>query len=734
MATIRQPSFAGGEISPQLHQRTDMPELLAKSLAKVRNFIITPAGAAVNRPGTRKIARAEVNDGRYRIYPFIASDTDAYVVLLQHNYFEVFKNGVAQTVTPSNVSPFDGDHLPDLKFAQLGDVLTVTHPSYRPRTLTRTSDTAWTWGQVEFDVGDAEFGFGTPKPTTASASFPAASAGHPAREWVWKVSTILTNATGRVWETEPFTVVQQTTSGGVGDVDPTFVLDEENPVTLAWTTYALTSGGLAVAHTILGYRIYRGRGNLFGWVGDTQTNSFIDYGIDPNLTIQPAASRNPFEVFASSGGTAQTSAGSHWPAAVAYFGERRIFGGSTSRPGWIWASKAGSFSNFDKKQGPASVMTAADPVELELASLRREYVRSIAGLKEAIVLTSGGVWTASGFDPTVVPAADLIKHTDEAASPLAPLIASDTLLYVREMGTGVNALVFSNERGGYTVQDISLFAQHLCDGHEIVSWAYARNPYHVAWIVRDDGYLLSLTLDEKLGTLAWAWHDTGVDSWETDSRDEFMQVVAVPEGEEHAVYVVVKRQVADSDTFNYYLERFYTRDTDGDWDGGQAETAFLDHCETFVIASPTTTLTGLLNDRTYKVIHNGDPLEGTYETDNSGVLTLETAISSGTVIAGIPYDSDLETLGVQGGRQEIRGHEKIVKSVLFDVTNSRGIKAGEDFDHLTAARARSTPESTLVEVRVRGTWNKSGKACLRQSDPLPLTVNGIAREVAVGEE
>jgi hypothetical protein len=47
-------------------------------------------------------------------------------------------------------SPYDEDDLPLIKFAQNADTMTITHPSYSGRYLTRTAHTSWTFTAVSF--------------------------------------------------------------------------------------------------------------------------------------------------------------------------------------------------------------------------------------------------------------------------------------------------------------------------------------------------------------------------------------------------------------------------------------------------------------------------------------------------------------------------------------------------------------------------------------------------------
>ena len=69
MSTIRQTSFAGGELAPDMHGRQDSP-LYAKGCRTLQNFIVNRRGAAVSRDGFMKAWKA-ASGGEVRVLPFV---------------------------------------------------------------------------------------------------------------------------------------------------------------------------------------------------------------------------------------------------------------------------------------------------------------------------------------------------------------------------------------------------------------------------------------------------------------------------------------------------------------------------------------------------------------------------------------------------------------------------------------------------------------------------------------
>src|SRR5690606_26061791 len=98
---------------------------------------------------------------------------------------------------------------------------------------------------------------------------------------------------------------------------------------------------------------------------------------------------------------------------------------------------------------------------------------------------------------------------------------------------------------------------------------------------------------------------------------------------------------------------------------------------------------------------------------------------------GLPYVGELELLDAPVERLRV----KTVSKVGWEVVGSRGLLTGEDFHHLTewiqttvATMYGLRSGTGLVEVYIASSWNKYGRAVLRQPLPLPLTVLGVTRE------
>ena len=152
MPAIRQRSFAAGEIAPSLWGRDDLPSH-AHGLRLSRGFIVTPHGSALNRPGTPYLGPVKDHTKRSRLVTFNFGNDQNFILEFGDLYVRFWKDGgqVMNGAVPLEVvSPYLEADLRRLKFTQSGDVITITHRSYAPRTLVRNSNTSWTLSVIDY--------------------------------------------------------------------------------------------------------------------------------------------------------------------------------------------------------------------------------------------------------------------------------------------------------------------------------------------------------------------------------------------------------------------------------------------------------------------------------------------------------------------------------------------------------------------------------------------------------
>ena len=760
MAIIRQASFASGELAPQLWGRTDSP-LRARGLKACRNFFVSKHGALISRPGLRYCGEAKNVSDTWRLLPFIYSDSQSYVIEMGHQYLRIWSNG-------AQVNPIDGvsnelattytnAQLPNLKYVQSGDVLFLVHPAHPPRKLTRTAHNMWVLDAVVFDrpaptdVVHTVPPYGTPSVGCHKLqnALPAEDVVNsmPALEWRWMVTEILRDARGFEYESAPFLITQSCNADGTNVLS----LPERIPVYKSKPVYVqfFIASGLSSTDSLRKrWRVYRGRGGLFGWVGDSQSAEWRDDGHEPDYSRQPPQGTNPFKVRDFSTNPPSTTRTEN-PAVVGFFEERLGFANTSQRPGYLFFSATGDYYNFDR-----SLLPFADHAgEWDLMARRREEIRNwipLAG--KLILLTNSSVWSFGGkggaaLSPAPGDIPEARPHIDIGSSWLDALRVGDSVIYARAKGTGVRDLLFDLERASYSGGDISFIAQHLFDNRTLVDWCYQEDPWGVVWAVRDDGRMLSLSYDRQSGLLAWALHKTGDEA--DGSYDAVKAVCCVPETNVDTVYAVVTRNLNGST--RPFIERLASRTLPYKQDQqtpDTKETIAFDSCRT--TRNPGTFTIGGLADFNGKAVLAlvdgavfgpftvaGGQLDLTApDAGGSGMDPISNPAAITVVHVGLSYECEVKPLELAHDGNK----EKLVKRVLVEVDASRGLWVGPDAAHLREWRQRTVADSYsvlsaatgVVDMAVESGWDTRGDVLLRQKDPLFVSIYAVSRDVEMG--
>lgn len=162
----------------------------------------------------------------------------------------------------------------------------------------------------------------------------------------------------------------------------------------------------------------------------------------------------------------------------------------------------------------------------------------------------------------------------------------------------------------------------------------------------------------------------------------------------------------------------------------------------FQIATPSwgwarDTVTGLghLEARDVMVLADG-AVQGPFTVAGGVIALSQPAVY---VTAGLAYTSDLELLDIIP--DQVRPNGKEIPRVFLEVVASRGILAGESAtSKLRPWVSREKPDAfgnpplvtDQIEIRMTTSWNKGGRAFIRQTDPLPVTITAASRELIVG--
>jgi len=672
-------SMAGGEITPEMYGRIDDVRYQT-GLALCRNFITLPHGPAQNRAGFQFV-RAVKDSSKYtRLLPFTFSATDTVVIEFGAGYFRFHTQGgtVLSGGVPYEVANTyaEGD-LMKVKFVQSADVLTLVHPSYPVKELRRAGATSWTFVTATTGPGiDAPVGLAV-VPTTAGASY--------LRNDQYVVTSVKDKA-------------ESAASAAVTALNNLNAADTYN--TISWTAKTGATG----------YRVYRKSGGLFYLISVLEGNgsvSTIDDNLPANGGITPPQASDPF-------------AASNYPAAVTYFEQRKVFAGTTAEPQNIWTTRTGSEVDFNFSIPPRD----DDSIQFAIAARDYNQIIHLVPLQDLIVMTQAGEWRVYSGTTALTPGSFAVRpQSFVGAGHAAPITTGSNLIFADTAGH-IREMSYQETAGGYLTGDLSLRAPHLFDTFEIVDSAQSKAPYPILWYVSSSGKLLGLTYIPEQQVAGWHQHDTlGV----------FESIATVREGYETVLYAVIRRYINGSNV--RYVERMRSRAFN------VAANAFFVDAGVYYNGAPINVVTsGLAHLEGQSVSILADGAVCPPQTVVGGGLPDPLPVSASIIIIGLPIEADIQTLPFAIEMQGMgQGRPKNINEMWLRVYRSSGVFVGPAFDKLTEYKQRTTEvygsppalTSDEINLKIGPAWSGNGQVCIRQADPLPLTLLSISAETVL---
>lgn len=486
-----------------------------------------------------------------------------------------------------------------------------------------------------------------------------------------------------------------------------------NRNTLSWTAVAGASQ----------YIIYREDNGLYGYIGTSETTTFIDENITADLSDGPQTARNPF------------SGPGKYPRAVTFIEQRLGLFGSNDDPQAAYLSQSANYENF----GVASPAKASDAVTFRIRSRQVNEIRSALPIKGLMLLTSGSEWIVSGGtnSDAITPSAIKVDNQGyRGAATVQPVVVGNTVLFAQARGCVIRDFSYEFAQDNFTGKDLTILARHLFENREIKSWAYAQAPYSMVWVVLDDGSLVTLTYLKEHDIWAWTHHESGPDD---DAIFECVTVIA--EGKEDVPYFIVNRTIGG--VRKRYIERLHSRAF------ASVEDAFFVDCGLTYSGAAATVISGLdhLKGQSVVALANGNVVRNLV-VSNTGTVTLPNTATKAHI--GLPMTAALQTLDLDLGSVQglgtVQGRKKSFDEVTLRVQDTRGIFLGpKDAD-------RDDPKA-LVEYKQRQDeawneaiglytgdihitphwdWSDGGNVWIKQFDPLPMTILALMPNVTIG--
>lgn len=520
-------NYVGGELSPVMYGRTDLP-IYKRGLARAQNFFIISQGPCRYRPGFRRVHHTRRN-GDAVFIPFQFNDTQAYLIEASDLYFRFYKDeGIitetAKTITGATqanpcviTSVAHGYTTGDEAF--INDVVGMTQLNGKSYVVTRlTADT--------FSLATAD-GLGT---AINSTGYTAYSSGGTASK-IYEIETpyLAADVSG----------IQYTQNADTMYLDHQFYEPRKLTRTAhtSWTIarYSRTADPFTTAVTITGATqanpgviTAASHGRAVGdevyidsIVGMTQLNHqhyLVNTVPTANtLTLKTMAGvvvdTSAYTAY-SSGGKLEHIGNASYPRACTFTSDARLLhGGTASKPESIWGSKSPStgttqYDNF------TTGSAATDAVIFTLAPVHGQVntVEWLANTDKFIVAgTFGTVRRIYGsteqeaLTPTNITAKSVNTY---GADSVMPVSLGTTVFYVQRGRQILRSFEFDYAVDGYISTDRNLIADHLTyPGIRQILGQQGSND--LIWAAKDDGAVLALTFKDKEDISGWQRHYIG---------------------------------------------------------------------------------------------------------------------------------------------------------------------------------------------------------------------------------
>ena len=250
------------------------------------------------------------------------------------------------------------------------------------------------------------------------------------------------------------------------------------------------------------------------------------------------------------------------PSAITFFQQRLALASSGHRLPRIWLSESYEFEHFNDG------ILDTDGMTFTLATARQDPIMWLVDQKNILIGTSGAehsLGPPAGEGAMVAGEFETFRHDTIASALIQPVLLNNSVIFVEKGGRRLRQISYSYNDNGYTVENLSVLAEHITDSG-IIQIAVQRRPMTIIWAVLTDGTLLSLNYDRIHKILAWARHPMTNGSVES--------VAVIPGDDEDEVWLIVNRTIGGT---KRYVERIKPHD----WGDDDEDAFFVDSGLTF---------------------------------------------------------------------------------------------------------------------------------------------------------
>ena len=487
-----------------------------------------------------------------------------------------------------------------------------------------------------------------------------------------------------------------------------------------------------------------------------------------------------------------------YPQCGTYYQQRFSVASTLALPQTLWMSRTDSFPDFSTSRP----LLADDSMRFDVNSLQVNEILHMMPLNALLLFTSGGVWSINqGSNDVITPETppNVRIQSYDGSSHVRPIITGSTGIYVQDGQQVIRDIGFDFSSDAYIGTDLTVRATHLFEHRKIVSWVQAKNPHKLIFVVFDDGEFAIFTYmkDQQI----WGWCSGKTDGdvkYCTSIREGVNDAIYIAVNRNGVNYIERFMERPNGDSFNQffvdsglkYEGRNLTQNTitvTGNYNAGEECTLtgstalFADSSPSDVIrfwsdgrsssvmiitktsdtvvqavvneqippsiqGTATTSwgytvdaVSGLdhLNGKTVSILADGAVVD--QKVVVNGIVQLDAYYS--TVIAGLPYNSTIETLPLElsGYPETSRTKKKLVTNISVVVRNTESVDCGTSLNSMFSHKARTDENfgfaprrnTGTIEVGVSGAWDEDSRMYVRQSDPIQTEILAIMPEITL---
>jgi hypothetical protein len=578
-------------------------------------------------------------------------------------------------------TPYTTANIPLLSYIQSADTMYLTHGSYAPRKLTRSSHTSWSLTAIDFQDGP----YLDENTTATTLTFGAAT--------------------------------------GTG-------------VTVTASAITGINGGTGFQTTDVGRLIRFKDGATLGWAKIVGWTSTTVVTVDIKKDVTTSA-----KITWRLGAWSDTTG---WPTCATFHQNRLCFGGSTSQPQTFWMSESGLYESFAPTDGAGAVQDDSG-ITYTIASNKVNSIYWMESGPVMLIGTASQEWQAKagGVTQPITPTnIDVTPQTSYGSKQLRSRKVDSSILFIQRGGRKIRELVYDFQQDGYKAKDISILSDHMLrQGGYAVDVAYQQESDGVLWCLRNDGKIAALSYQPDESVRGWSLHTLGGVFSSGDAVVESIAVIPTSDGTADQLWMVVKRTI-NSGTKRYIEYMDIPFEADSAVDATNKTLMYFMDSGLSYSGAPATTFSNLhhLEGQTVQILGDGAVFPSQVVT--SGAVTISIACSE--VRIGLGYRSLMENLPLEGGAAfgTAQGKIKRTGKIGIRVIDTLGMKYGISdsaadlkiypFRNMGDNMDSSPPlRSGDILIELDDTYKTDGTFVIVQDDPLPMTIEALMPETVV---